>query len=125
MNTSSSETIDLTGVSLTGVSYTFPEGFTLAPLQRVVIVKDQVAFAAAYSTAGILIAPGDFGATNLANGGEEIAVIAQDGVSDIQRFTYDDELPWPVAADWPGFESGPDRTRDQPRPLPAKQLESQ
>jgi len=102
MNTSSSETIDLTGVSLTGVSYTFPEGFTLAPLQRVVIVKDQVAFAAAYNTAGILIAPGDFGSTNLANGGEEIAVIAQDGVSDIQRFTYDDELPWPVAADGPG-----------------------
>ncbi|MGI9243356.1 MAG: CotH kinase family protein, partial [Verrucomicrobiales bacterium] len=102
MNSSSTETIDLTGVTLTGVSYAFPEGFTLGPLGRVVIVKDQVAFAAAYNTAGLNIAPGDFGGTNLANGGEEIAVIGQDGATDIQRFIYDDQLPWPEIADGPG-----------------------
>ena len=103
MNSSASETIDLTNVTLTGVSYTFPEGFTLAPLGRVVIVKDQIAFAAAYSTAGLNIAPGDFGSTSLANDGEEIAVIAQDGTTDIQRFRYNDKSPWPESADGPGF----------------------
>ena len=117
MNSSDTDAIDLTGVTLTGISYAFPEGFTLAPLGRVVIVKDQVAFAAAYDTAGMNIAPGDFGGTSLANGGEEIAVIAQDGVTDIQRFTYDDEFPWPESADGPGFslvliapETNPDHT---------------
>ena len=42
------------------------------------------------------------GGTNLANGGEEIAVIGQDGATDIQRFVYDDRLPWPESADGPG-----------------------
>lgn len=103
MNSSSSEAIDLTGVTLTGITYAFPEGFTLAPLQRVVIVKNPTAFAAAYNTAGMNIAPGDFGSTSLANGGEEIAVISQDGATDIQRFTYNDKAPWPESADGPGF----------------------
>ena len=117
MNTSQTDTIDLTNVTLTGVTYAFPEGFTLAPLERVVVVKDQGAFATAYNTAGMNIAPGDFGSTNLANGGEEIAVIAEDGVTDIQRFTYNDKAPWPESADGPGFslvliapQTNPDHT---------------
>jgi hypothetical protein len=117
MNSSAGETIDLTNVTLTGITYAFPEGFTLASGERVVIVKDQAAFAAAYNTAGMNIAPGDFSSTSLDNGGEEIAIIAQDGATDIQRFTYDDKSPWPESADGPGFslvliapESNPDHT---------------
>jgi hypothetical protein len=49
------------------------------------------------------LAPGGFSPTSLANGGEEIAIIAQDGSTDIQRFTYGDLAPWPESADGPGF----------------------
>jgi hypothetical protein len=117
MNISPGETIDLTGVTLTGISYAFPEGFTLAPQQRVVIVKNRPAFDSPYNTAGMNIAPGDFGGTSLDNGGEEIAIIAQDDSSDIQRFTYDDATPWPEDADGSGAslvlinpESSPDHS---------------
>lgn len=116
MNISSTDTIDLTNVSLTGVTYTFAPGTTLAPGQRLVIVKDQAAFAAAYNTAGITIAPGAFSTTGLSNGGEEIAVIDATG-TDIQRFSYDDNLPWPEAPDGSGYSlvliapgTGPDHT---------------
>ena len=119
MNSSSTDAIDLTGVTLTGVIYAFPEGFTLAPLERVVIVKDLAGFSAAYNTAGMNIAPGDFGATSLANGGEEIAIIAQDGTTDIQRFEYDDKFPWPESSDGPGFSLvliAPETTPDHSLP---------
>ena len=63
------------------------------------MVKNQTAFAAAYDTAGLNIAPDSFAPTSLDNTGEEIAVIAQDGSTDIRRFTYDDDPDWPTAPD--------------------------
>lgn len=98
----SSDTIDLTGVSLSGINYTFATGTLLGPGERIVIVEDQTTFAALYDTAGIRIAPGVF-TGSLTNGGEELALIDSTGTNDIQRFTYDDESPWPVTADGLGF----------------------
>jgi hypothetical protein len=114
MNIDPVHTIDLTGVSLTGISYTFPPGVTLDPLERLVLVADQAAFAASYDTTGMHIAPGQFGTTSLDNTGEEIAIIASDGTTDIRRFTYDDQPAWPTSPDGDGYslvliapESGP------------------
>lgn len=98
----SATAIDLTGVSFTGITYTFPAGTILAAGGRVVIVKDQTAFAGAYDTAGISIAPGVY-TGSLNNGGEELAVIDASGSIDIQRFTYLDEAPWPTPPDGGGY----------------------
>ncbi len=114
MNIDPDKSIDLTDVSLTGITYTFPVGYVLDPLDRVVIVKDRDAFATTHDTAGINIAPGDFSSTSLSNSGEEIALLGASG-TDIRRFSYDDNAPWPVAPDGNGYslvliapESSPD-----------------
>ena len=110
LNTSS-EVVLLDGVSLSGVSYTFATSVSgpltwLLPGERIVLVKNQLAFAARYLQPGspfaeIKIASGDYGTSSLSNGGEEIALI--DAASaDIQRFTYDDGAGWPTAPDGDG-----------------------
>lgn len=98
----SSGTIDLTDVSFSGITYTFPSGWLLPAGGRILVVSDQVAFAAANNTAGITIAPGEFTAS-LSNSGEELAVIDSTGTVDIQRFTYSDEAPWPTGPDGGGY----------------------
>lgn len=98
----SAGTIDLTDVSFNGIAYTFPAGTLLAAGERIVIVKDQTAFATAYDTTGLNIAPGNF-SSSLSNSGEEIAVIDATGSHDIQRFQYLDTPPWPTAPDGGGF----------------------
>jgi hypothetical protein len=104
------DVVQLDGVSLTGVTYTFPTSLAgpitwLLPGESIVIVKNQQAFAARYLTAGspflgIKIAPGDYGTTNLSNGGEEIVVAAANG-QPIQAFTYDD-----IGSGWPSLTDG-------------------
>lgn len=102
MNISASEAIDLTNVHFdAGLTYTFPAGFVLAPLERVVIVKSPTVFAATYSVAGVTIAPGQF-TGSLSNNGEEIALQGLND-SDIRRFTYSDKLPWPTSPDGLGY----------------------
>ncbi len=98
----SADLIDLTGLSFTGIDYTFPLGTTLAPGGRIVVVKNQIAFAAAYNTAGMDIAPGEFSTTSLDNTGEQLALIDAAG-TDAQRFTYNDKSPWPTSPDGAGY----------------------
>ena len=102
MNIDTVNSIDLTDVSITGVDYTFPSATILDPLERILVVKNQIAFAAANNTAGLRIASGEFSGS-LDNKGEELALIAQDGVGDIQRFVYDEAPAWPTSADGDGF----------------------
>jgi hypothetical protein len=107
----SNTVVSLDGVSTTGVTYFFPKSTSgpvtwLLPGQSVAIVKNLLAFAARYQVAGspysnIKIAPGDYGTTNLNNGGEELVVYAADG-SIIQSFAYDDQGQWPLAPDGSG-----------------------
>ena len=101
MNISPS-TIDLSNVSLEGIDYTFPLGFTLSGAERVVIVKNLAVFSTLYNTAEMNIAPGDFSTSSLRNSGEELAVIDALG-TDIKRFEYQDEVPWPTGPDGSGF----------------------
>ncbi|QDU89160.1 CotH protein [Pirellulimonas nuda] len=96
-------TIDLAGLRLEGFSsggYDFTGG-SLGPGQRVVVVRDQAAFAAAYP--GVAnIAPGEFSGS-LANEGETVALRGPVGGL-LQSFVYgDSNAPgWPAAADGDG-----------------------
>ena len=102
MNISPDETIDLSDLSFVGIDYVFPIGTTLAPGARIVVVKNQLAFAAAYNTAGMNIAPGEYASTSLDNTGEQLALIDATG-TDARRFTYNDKAPWPTAPDGDGY----------------------
>ncbi|MCF7730961.1 MAG: CotH kinase family protein [Akkermansiaceae bacterium] len=99
-NTSTTVTLDLTGVHFSeGVDFTF-NGSTLAPGERILVVHNTAAFIAAFG-AGFRIA-GEFeNATRLSNGGESV-VLDDANNSTIQKVTYDDTAPWPVLADGAG-----------------------
>ncbi len=101
MNIDQTNAIDLSMATFEGISYTFPLGTSLAAGERIVVIKDPVAFATAYNTAGMNLAPGDYG-SSLSNDGEQIALVNALGV-DVQRFTYNDARPWPLAADGSGY----------------------
>ena len=97
------EPIELAGVSITEFSsagYTFTGG-SLAAGARMVVVKDQAAFAAAYP--GVTtVAPGVFSGS-LANEGELVSLRGPLGEL-LQSFTYGDKnvSGWPVEADGDG-----------------------
>jgi hypothetical protein len=104
LNTSASVALDLTDVRFTeGVQFSFAGSAitSLPPLTRVLIARDLAAFNDRYGTnlpvAGVF-AQGDA----LSNGGEHLKLEDGDNGT-IQEFTYDDELPWPVAADTLGY----------------------
>lgn len=99
-----SQTADLTGVQITEFStggYTFSGG-TLAAGARIVVVKSQTAFAAAYP--GLTnVAAGEFSGS-LANEGEIVALRGPNSEL-IQSFLYgDSNIPgWPDSADGDGY----------------------
>lgn len=100
LNINPTLTLDLTNVSFTdGILYSFPPGFTLPPLQRVVIAKNRDAFISVYGETGFALAPGNF-ESSLSNGGETLILTANDGEI-IQSFDYNDDagLGWPPSAD--------------------------
>jgi hypothetical protein len=110
--------IDLSSLSFSGIDYTFSLGQSLAAGERLVLVKDFTAFAAAYNTAGIQFAPGNY-TSSLSNDGEEIALVDPFGV-DVQRFTHNDVAPWPTAPDGLGYTLvliNPDDSPDHNDPL--------
>ncbi|MEJ6579629.1 MAG: lamin tail domain-containing protein [Akkermansiaceae bacterium] len=82
-----------------GLTFTFPVGTTLAPGQRLVILRNQTAFEAQF---GAQLNIGGTFTGSLDNGGELIALNSGDGVP-ILSFTYDDDAPWPVEADGDGY----------------------
>ena len=93
--------IDLSNTAFTdGIDFIFPQGTTLAPGARLVIVSNQAAFEFRYGVAGITIAGEYSGQLN--NGGEHIRYEAAD-TSTIADFTYSDGLPWPSSADGDGY----------------------
>ena len=111
MNTSS-DPIDLGGVRLVessfrgqnhGVSFAF-SAQTLAPMERIVVVRDQEAFVSRYGTSMRLASgsDGDEGESNefggtLSNSGEQLTLLdSEDGV--IQQFTYGTSKDWPTRA---------------------------
>jgi len=100
LNTSTTITLNLTGVRLTqGVDFDFTGSAitNLAPGARVLVVRNSIAFAAAYGTH--LPVAGEFaGETVLRDAGERIKL--EDAANDtIAEFAYSDDSPWPTEAD--------------------------
>lgn len=94
---------DLTGYQLDGVGFTFPEGSVIAPSGFMVIAKSAAAFSIAYG--GSIPIRGEFPGS-LDNGGERLKLVkpgsptVPEEVIDVVR--YDDDPPWPIAADGGG-----------------------
>jgi hypothetical protein len=85
MNLSETETLDLAGVSFTdGIEFVFPAGTSLAPGARLIVPFS--AFA---------------NGSRLNNAGETLKLEGPDGET-ILDFSYDEQTPWPLAADGAG-----------------------
>ncbi len=100
LNTHPTETLNLTGVRFTnGVQFDFTNSMvtSLAPGERVLVVRELDAFESVHGAA--LPVAGEFAnLTSLNNDGEEIKLEdADDGT--VKEFTYNDQAPWPTAAD--------------------------
>lgn len=104
-NRSADVTMDLSGVHFTeGVDFSFTGSAitSLAPGQRVLVVRNLASFTAAYGPAAAARVAGVFAnGTALSNGGERIKLDDATG-STVFDFTYSDLPPWPVAADGGG-----------------------
>ncbi len=95
--------LDLSGVQLSqAVSFTFPNGFTLAPGALVVVIKDAAVFAQIYQDAaspwywpGINIAGEWSGSLN--NDGETLSLVASNGV-ELASISYQPGGNWPARA---------------------------
>lgn len=94
--------LDLGGVSFNDTrpfaAFTF-DSVTLAPGQYAVLVADEVAFRNRYGRAPVII--GQWASGALSNGGETIN-LRDPSLNRIHDFAYDDETPWPLAADGEG-----------------------
>ncbi len=102
-NKSAGFTFDLSNWRVNGVDFTFPVGSIITNRQHLVLAKNRAAFATAYGTS--VTPAGEFGG-GLDDGGETLTLIkpgateAQDLIVD--RVKYDDDPPWPAAADGMG-----------------------
>jgi len=104
MNIGSNE-VDLDGAQFTsGINYALPA--TIIPVGgRVIIARDRSGFLSRHPGVAAMLLPGEYGIadTNKISNSGELIVLIDASSSDIRRFTYDDNLPWPTAADGPGF----------------------
>jgi hypothetical protein len=100
LNISKTVTLDLTGVKFSrGIDFAFSGSAisTLGPGERVLVVRNEAAFRAAYGN-GFPVAGAFANATALNNGGETIKLDDATN-STIREFTYRDAPPWPASAD--------------------------
>jgi hypothetical protein len=107
VNTASSSTLDLRGVNFTeGVSFNFSASRfpSLAPGERIVVVRNEAAFRARYGNQAADRVAGEFQfATGLSNDGETIKLEDATG-STVAEFRYEDDgdRGWPERADGQG-----------------------
>ena len=103
-NSSSTTTLDLSGVKFTqGIDYTFLQGTMLPPGAYLVLAgtADIAAFRAYYGISGSVPVVGAFsGALN--NSGEQLVLRTSAGGTDIVNFNYGDGRGWPLQADGTG-----------------------
>ncbi|MEN8871815.1 MAG: lamin tail domain-containing protein [Akkermansiaceae bacterium] len=94
-------TIDMSGVKFgEGLDFDFPLGLTLSPGERVLVVRDEVAFEALYGI-GLPIVGHFLNGNNLDNAGDRLTLLAQNGEV-IRTLRYNDRAPWPEEADGNG-----------------------
>jgi len=99
-----------------GIDFTFPNGTSLLPGARLLVVKDVASFTATYGSPGVQV----FGpyAGQLSNGGERLQLGKPGDVDGfgvrqyirVDRVNYDDVAPWPTTPD--GGGTALDRTVD-------------
>nr|NIP93444.1 hypothetical protein [Akkermansiaceae bacterium] len=101
LNINPSESLDLSLVRFAaGVEFTFPVGTTLAPGERILVVRDSASFQAVHGS-GHSVA-GEFEQSSaLDNSGDRI-VLNDAGGTNILNFSYRDDPPWPDSADGDG-----------------------
>jgi len=86
--------LDLSGLNFHGIGFTFTNGTKLASGAFFVLVRNAASFALKYPGVTINgVFPG-----RLDNGGETLRLVHPVGTT-VFAVTYDDEAPWPVAAD--------------------------
>lgn len=96
-------TLNLSGLTFSeGIAFTFTNGTLLPPAQFFVLARNATAFAQKYPGVNI---KGIFGG-QLNNGGETVSLALPNG-SNIFSLTFDDETPWPAAADGYSFSLVP------------------
>ncbi len=94
-----SEALDLSGLSfVSGISYSFSDGASLAPGARFLIVRNLAAFQSRYP--GVTVNGVYSG--SLANNGESLS-LSHSLLGEVLSFSFDDAAPWPLAADGLGF----------------------
>ncbi len=89
--------LNLSGLSLTGITYTFPAGAMLAPGQFWLLVRNPTAFAMRHPG----VSYQDVYSGKLSNSGEALS-LTKDG-QELWNFAYGDRFPWPRAADGGGL----------------------
>ncbi len=95
-------TIDLTGLSFTGITFSFTNNTKLVPGAFWMLVRNPSVFAAKYP--GVTVNGVYSG--RLDNAGEQLRLTTPFG-SAVLNVTYDDVVPWPLAADGFGFSLVP------------------
>lgn len=98
-------TLDVGGLSFSGIQYTFPLGTSIPPGGFYLIVKNATKFASRYPG---IAADGVFTGA-LDNAGEDIAITTATSAA-VLTVDYDDDPPWPAAADGAGFTIVPTGT---------------
>ena len=120
LNTSSTDTVDLAGVRLTGAVQEFdftladPSARLLPPGARVVVCANASAFAVRYGPIAGLRLAGVF-AGNLNNAGETITLLDKNGAV-LWSFAYDDGPPWPQVGDGASIVLNNPASRPAPDP---------
>ncbi len=105
-NTSTTETLDISGLQITdGVVFTFPVGTLMEPQSFLVIASNAAELTA--KCPDVLVFGEYEGA--LSNGGEKIDFATFQGDT-IIRVEYDDVSPWPIEADGVGYSLVPTET---------------
>jgi len=99
----SGQTVNLAGVQ---IAYFADTPYTLGNIdlaagERLVVARNPDVFQQVYGT-GINLAPTGYGAANLSNAGERIALLGALGEV-LQDFEYDDMAPWPTSPDGGGY----------------------
>lgn len=93
--------LDLTGVKFTqGIDFTFTDGYTLAPGQRALVVKNLAAFQSRYGHSFDANIAGVYASKSLSNSGDHIRLEGASGQT-ILDFSYDNN--WLPQTDGEGF----------------------
>jgi hypothetical protein len=98
----STNTLDLSGLVLGGISFTFTNGTRLAPGEFFVLARNAAAFATKYP--GVVV--NGIYTGRLDNGGEALRVSFPFG-GNVFAVAYEDDVPWPLAPDNFGYSIVP------------------